>query len=41
MNAFFEELDGLFERQVTLLELVDDAFELLERVFELGHGCWL
>jgi hypothetical protein len=33
-DAFFEELEGVFEREVTFLELIDDGFEFLERVFE-------
>jgi hypothetical protein len=38
LNAFFKELDRIFERQIALLELIHDSFQLLERLFKLGHG---
>jgi len=30
-NAFFKQLERFFERQVALLQLIDDGFKLLER----------
>ncbi len=30
VNAFFEELDGFFEREVSAFELIDDRFQFLE-----------
>jgi hypothetical protein len=36
-NPFFEELNGVFEREIALLERFDDGFEFLERFFEGWH----
>ena len=37
LDALFEEADGFVERQVAVLELVDDGFEVLELIFKVGH----
>lgn len=36
--ALFEELERFVEREIAFLELVDDGFEFLERLFEGRHS---
>ena len=37
-DAFLEELERIFEAQVTLFELIDDGLEFLKRFFEGWHA---
>ena len=38
--TLLEEFDRIFEAEVALLQLFNDAFELPERFFKLWHGSY-
>jgi hypothetical protein len=37
LQAFFKELQCLFERDITSFQLIDDLFQTLKAIFKLRH----